>query len=66
MDKEYLVRILKCINDYFDDFPGFQTAMQDLAMDLFRTAIFDNYDIYNYGVLLYASLHLEGVKMIVE
>ncbi len=66
MEKEYLIRILKCINDHFDDFAEFQNAMQDLAMALFRETIFDTYDVYNYGVMLYASLHLEGVKMIVE
>ena len=66
MKKEYVIRIMECINDHFDNYDEFQDAMKDLAMDLFRESIFDNYDVYNYGIMLYATLHLEGVKMIVE
>lgn len=66
MEKEYVIRILECINEHFDNYVEFREAMIDLAMDIFRETILDNYDVYNYGIMLYATLHLDGVKMIVE
>ncbi len=66
MKKEFVIRILECINDHFDNYAEFRDAMKDLAIDIFKESILDNYDVYNYGIFLYATLHLDGVKMIVE
>lgn len=66
MEKEYLVRIMECINEHFQDFAEFRSAMKKLALDLYRKSFLSIDDIYIYGVMLYASLHLPGVEMRIE
>ena len=64
--KEDYKDVLKCIQENFDDPVKFQSEMKTIAMDLFKTTIYDTQDIYSFGELLYAMLHFDGISVTLE
>lgn len=66
LSKENYKNILKCIRENFDDSRKFQSEMKSIAMDMFKTTIYDPQDIYSFGEMLYAMLHIDGISVILE